>query len=301
MKNIKNYVLVVLLLFGVFLVSDSLSIVMNKNSGNTQKKVSIKNNKNPFENISLEAQAVYVYDLNKKEVLFAKNEEMQIPLASLTKVMTAIIASKNSKNEETLTVNRKNLIPEGDSGLLVDEDWSLKNLIDFTLVSSSNDGASMLASVISVDSDDEYNSSFVRKMNYMADKIGMNQTYFLNESGLDLSKNISGAYGSAKDMAILFSYLLNTYPNLLEATTYETIKVESSAATHKVKNTNKIIDKIPGVIASKTGFTDLSGGNLVIAYDAGPMHPIVISVMGSSMDGRFRDVNKLVEASLMSL
>ncbi len=302
MKNIKNYVLIALLLSGVFVVSDSLDIVRN-NRNSEIKNISLKSNKNMFSNISIEARSVYVYDVNNKKVLFAKNEEVQIPLASLTKVMTAIIAKENSFKGETLTVKRKNLKPEGDSGLLVDEKWNLKNLTDFTLISSSNDGANMLASVGSIDSNfsESSNSSFINKMNNMADTLGMKQTYFLNESGLDLSKNISGAYGSAKDMAILFSYLLNKYPNLLEATTYKTIKVDSSEKTHVAKNTNKAVDIIPGLIASKTGFTDLSGGNLVIAYDAGPMRPIIISIIGSSAEGRFSDVSKLVDASLKSL
>ena len=68
------------------------------------------------------------------------------------------------------------------------------------------------------------------------------------------------------------------------------------------KNVRKVFHKIhKSQIASKTGFTDLAGGNLVIAFDAGLSHPIIISVLGSTQEGRFRDVEKLVTASLMSL
>jgi D-alanyl-D-alanine carboxypeptidase len=63
-------------------------------------------------------------------------------------------------------------------------------------------------------------------------------------------------------------------------------------------NTNKAIDLLPNVIASKTGFTDLAGGNLVVAFDAGIAHPIIIAVLGSSFDGRFDDMTKLVNSTI---
>jgi D-alanyl-D-alanine carboxypeptidase len=111
----------------------------------------------------------------------------------------------------------------------------------------------------------------------------------------------SGGYGSAKDMAKLFQYIIENKPTLLEATQYEKLAIASKSKVHTADNTNKIVSSIPALIASKTGLTDLSGGNLVIAFDAGLMRPIIISVLGSSEDGRFSDMQKLVEASLYSL
>jgi len=294
-KNIKFYILAVLLLFGVFMVS---TLYKPSAIDKDYKKSTIlsDNHVDQFSNLELEAKSIFVYDIKEGKVLFAKNGEMQIPLASLTKAMTALVAIESSKENNMITVRQDNLELEGDSGLLVDEIWSLKNLMDFTLISSSNDGANMLASVGMFGSDD-----FVGKMNGFADKLGMNQTYFLNESGLDVSENIAGAYGSAKDMAILFSYILKNHHSLLEATAYEIVEINSLDMLHEVTNTNNIVNEIPSLIASKTGFTDLSGGNLVIAYEAGPMRPIVISVMGSSIDGRFSDVKKLVGASLKTM
>ena len=62
-------------------------------------------------------------------------------------------------------------------------------------------------------------------------------------------------------------------------------------------NTNERIADIPGLIGSKTGFTRLAGGNLVIAYDAGLNRPIVIAVLGSTRKGRFSDVTTLINAT----
>jgi len=255
---------------------------------------------NPFESVFIEAEGVFVYDTTTREVLFAKKPELQFPLASVTKVMTALVAREIAMGKHVV-VTPESLAPEGDSGLLVGEEWGIKDLTDFTLTSSSNDGARALASVGSLThKEDGYDAGeyFVSLMNKKAREIGMTQTFYVNESGLDVSDGVAGAYGSAKDMALLFTHVLNVAPDLMEATSYETIRVSSNQSVHSAKNTNTVTATIPGLLASKTGFTDLAGGNLVIAFDAGPMHPIVIAVLGSSVDGRFDDVKKLVEASL---
>ena len=72
----------------------------------------------------------------------------------------------------------------------------------------------------------------------------------------------------------------------------------SAQNIYPAQNTNYFVDQVPNIIASKTGFTDLAGGNLVIAYDAGLNRPIIISVLGSSEEGRFKDALKLLEASM---
>ena len=64
------------------------------------------------------------------------------------------------------------------------------------------------------------------------------------------------------------------------------------------KNTNIDVEKIPGLLASKTGYTTLAGGNLVVAFDASIGRPIIVVVLGSSQEGRFKDVQSLVNASI---
>jgi D-alanyl-D-alanine carboxypeptidase len=79
------------------------------------------------------------------------------------------------------------------------------------------------------------------------------------------------------------------------------LQFASAEKRYSAENTNVVIDKIPNLIASKTGYTDLAGGNLVIAFDAGLNHPIIISVLGSTEKGRFSDVLQLVQATLKQL
>jgi len=261
---------------------------------------------NPFDSISLDGVAAFVYDVKANEALFAKNEEMQLPLASITKLMTVLAASTYIEENETITIDYKSLDQEGDSGLFAFEEWKARDLFDFTLLVSSNDGASVLASVAGGTKvirtgreGDTPASAFVDEMNSLAKQIGLSQTYFINETGLDPNEELSGGYGSARDTSKLLEYIILNEPRLVEATAYTSLDFKSNSNyEHTATNTNPIIGSIPGLIASKTGFTDLAGGNLVVAFDAGINRPVIISVLGSSKDGRFSDIEKLVEASL---
>lgn len=258
-----------------------------------------------FNNLKLEGKAVYVFDVSNNRVLFQRNEKEKLPLASITKLMTALTAVELLPGNIKITIRDEFLKEEGDSGLLNRESWNLLDLLDYSLVVSSNDGARSISSVIgSMDiknSDfDLGRKDFIMKMNQEAQKLNLKQTYFINESGLD-EGNVSGGYGSAEDMGKLMNYILTNKPEILEATKYTTLKISSANYNHIANNTNLVIDKIPGIIASKTGFTDMAGGNLVVAFDASIGHPIIVVVLGSTQDGRFTDVDKLVQATLKFL
>jgi D-alanyl-D-alanine carboxypeptidase len=135
-------------------------------------------------------------------------------------------------------------------------------------------------------------------MNEKAAVWNLTNTHFINENGLDIDEENSGAYGSAKDMAILFEHVLEEYPQVIEATRGQEVVVESlSHIVHIGENTNTRVKEIPVLLASKTGYTDLSGGNLVIAFSPDLNHPVIISVLGSTYDGRFDDIMKLVQAT----
>lgn len=263
---------------------------------------------NPFEKLSLEAKAVYVWDVNKKEVLYAKNEEAQLPLASVTKLMTALVANEILPQTIVVNINSEDLASEGDTGLFAQEKWILEDLLDFTLLVSSNDGASAIAALAGLHATDtpivnsESKKVFVNRMNKKAREIGLTQTYFMNETGLDSSSRTSGAYGSARDMVVLLKYIIENTPRIVDTTRFASFTFLSlNNIYHNVTNTNNSISNIPGLMASKTGFTELAGGNVVFAFDAGINHPIIISVLGSSLEGRFIDAEKLVAASLKSV
>ena len=254
-----------------------------------------------FENISLGAKSAFVWDIKDKKVLYSLNEEAQLPLASLTKLMTALVAYELVPSGTIITIDDSDIEIEGNSGFSVGEKWRMSEVLDFILMTSSNDGAHALASVIGFVKQDEEKTPqqmFVEEMNKKAKEIGLIQTFYLNESGLDLSRNFSGAYGSAKDMAILMANIIQNKPEILEATRHSELKINSKKFVYDVFNTNKYAENTPGILGSKTGFTDLAGGNLVIGFDVGIGHPIIVSVLGSTKEGRFEDVRQLVNASI---
>lgn len=256
-----------------------------------------------FPVLELEAKSVYIYDSRTKQVIFAKNENERLPLASLTKVMSALVAKDISPAFGTVTITSHALATEGDSGLLNDEKWSLEELLDFSLVSSSNDGIHAVALALgslsnSQATDKEIIDGFVLAMNQKAKELDLKNTYFWNETGLDESEVKGGAYGTAKDVAMLFDYIISTDPELLSATREtESTHVSIDNHEHKAKNTNTVAAEIPGLLASKTGFTSAAGGNLAFAFDPEIGRPIIISILGSSADGRFVDALTLVNAT----
>ncbi|MFA6095245.1 MAG: hypothetical protein WC767_00140 [Candidatus Paceibacterota bacterium] len=255
-----------------------------------------------FPAVEIEARAAYVYDMKEGKSLYEKDSEQQLPLASLTKLMSAYVAATSAPDYLLVRITPADIRQEGDSGLRPDEEWNIRKLIDYSLVVSSNDGMSAIASAtgafIGEGGEAGAEDRFIRRMNETARSIGLSQTYFLNQSGLDVSDALSGGYGSARDIALLMNRILTEAPHLLEATSAKEITISSKDVAHEAENTNKSVASIPHVIASKTGYTGLSGGNLVIAFDAGIDHPIIISVLGSSYDGRFSDMQKLVSATL---
>lgn len=262
-----------------------------------------------FAPVNLEAKSAVVWDVVAGRELFSKNSDLPLPLASLTKVMTAVTIDGKLKNDQKIKITADDLKPEGDSRLVVGDSWRADDLRDFTLLTSSNDGAFALAAVAeskqalppysnASTTPEKLREQFIKEMNYTAAKIGLVNSKFFNEHGLDRTIDKGGAYGSARDMATLFEYALKNHPEILEATRYKNLEFSSSEKKYYGENTNILIDKIPDVIASKTGFTDLAGGNLVIAFDAGLNRPIIVSVLGSTEEGRFTDVLQLVNASM---
>jgi D-alanyl-D-alanine carboxypeptidase len=254
----------------------------------------VKIETSPFEDILLEAQAVYVWDSVTKETLYSQNAEAQLPLASLAKIMVAIVASERLPRSTLVTISDNALQEDSDDGLLRGEKWRLEDLLDFILVASSNDGAAAVAEAFSAEKSAE--NDFVVTMNIEAQALGLSQTYFLNSSGLDINdEELGGSFGSARDIAHMFAYAIKHIPRTLEATRYNELAIMSlDDVVHNVKNTNVALDTLPWVIGSKTGYTDNAGGNLVVAFDAGLAHPVIAVVLASSIEGRFTDMEKLV-------
>lgn len=274
----------------------SLIIFKENQQTNTQELVPAKVDEYQF-NAEIEAEAAMVTELNTGKVLYSKNRAEQKPIASLTKLMTTLVAieefDKNSISQ--IRINENQLDAFGDSGLLVGQVWNVKDLIDFTLITSSNDGAKALA--LSAFGNKE--SDFVLKMNELSNKLGLANTFFANETGLDMnSDQDAGAISSAEDITKILRFITFHQLENFRGTTslYKNFNVDGT--TYNVENTNSSVKQIPGLLLSKTGYTDVAGGNLAVVADIGLNNPVSIVILGSTLKDRERDVEKLIGETL---
>lgn len=263
-------------------------------------------NKNFFPSVDIEAKSAIILDLKEEEVIFEKNSSLQLPLASLAKIMTATVADdilkQNNGLRPLVEITADAVLQSGDDGFFVNEHFNVEDALDIMLLASSNDMAYALAKHLGnfyLQNPDAPVEAFVSRMNQKAKELGLQQTYFLNPTGLDVSKNLAGAYGSAKDIASIADWIVAKKPEMFEITSSgERSFVSFQGFEHTFKNTNRLVYRLPSVIGGKTGFEDLAGGNLVVVVDAGFEHPLIIVVLGSSEQGRFDDIETLYKASL---
>lgn len=247
---------------------------------------------NPFDTTAIRARGAVVYDISRNETIYRHNADTVLPLASLTKVMTAIVAGRLNNPADSVTISAQAIAREGNQGLFAGEVWRPDMLSWFTLISSSNDGAYALG-------EHTGREEFIQQMNEMSTQLDLHNTYFFNETGLDVSVETSGGYSTAEEFAKLFAYGIKMYPGIFAPTRHSSLQVASlSGAMHRAKNTNEDIKSTLGIIASKTGYTKIAGGNLAVIFDVGLNRPMVAVVLGSSAEERFSDIEALINASI---
>ncbi len=242
---------------------------------------------------ALAAKSAVLYDLGTAKVLYQKNAYEQLPLASLTKLMTVEMVLSLKSPDTPVQITRNDLSTAGDSGFKVGQTVMLGDLIKFALVASSNDA--MEAAVASL------GDGFIDKMNSAAVAVGLTKTHFFNVTGLDINQRASGAYGSAYDVARLAAVFYKDHPDFFELTTRADVSIDQNGKELKAAATAAPLQNIPGFVAAKTGYTDLAGGNLVAIFDLEPGRTVVAAVLGSTREGRFSDIKMLLEAARKSL
>jgi len=262
---------------------------------NTQAELSIPEK---IADVNLRAEAAYVWDVRAQRALYAQNESTALPLASITKLMTALLSYELIEQNEVASISRNALLQEGSSGFQIGEQLRIEDLTQMALISSSNDAAyELAASVGTLLGDRDPVAQFVTGMNIRAAELGLESLEFKNMTGLDVSLSEPGSVGSARDVSFLMEHIIDTYPDILLPTREVITQVyNTNGDYHTTENTNEIISKIPNLIGSKTGYTDLAGGNLTIAFDLGHNRPIIVTVLGSTRAERFTDVLTLVAA-----
>ena len=280
------FVFFLLLLYALFFFWQNYQIAKQNEEEVKKEKERIELIRNKIESLELEAKAISVYDITNDKKLYGKNDTLVLPLASLSKIMTALVALVDYKdiNEIQISVNALNQV--GDNSLYLHEKWDPRELVKFMLLTSSNDAAVALS---------ENNSQFLEKMNEKAKRLGLANTIFYNTTGLDTTLSQAGAYSTAEEMNTLASFALLAHPDIFPITAFPDITfISQSGLFHEALNTNTSITKIPNPVLSKTGSTLLAPGNLTLIFKNKEDEEIVVTVLGSSFLGRFSDMEKIV-------
>ncbi len=252
----------------------------------------------PLGTITITGKAAFVYDVRTSRVLFAQEPDTVLPLASITKLMTSLVTTELLPDDTTVSISKKALAQDGASGFVDGEKISVDELRSYAMLASSNDAAYALSNAAgsAIDSSAP-DQTFIKSMNLYAEELGLRSMKFYNATGLDVSTTQAGAYGSARDVSFLMAHILEQHPEILYSTTAKRENIYNNEGTyHEAENTNPIIDTIPNILGSKTGYTDLAGGNLTVAYDAGFDRPIIVTVLGSTYNERFADVTTIIKA-----
>lgn len=236
--------------------------------------------------LELNAEAAIAMRADGERIYYNKNMEVRRPVASLTKLMTAIIVLENYNLDEVIEVPLSAVKREGSRGdLRPSEKITARSLLSMMLIDSSNDAAMALA---------EKNHDFIYLMNKKAKKLGLTNSHFVNPDGLDEG----GGYSSAFDIAKIFSYLASNYPSVLDILKTENMVVYSADGkiAHRLKNTNALLGAISEIKAGKTGYTDMAGGSLALlvsGFHFGDKNNIITVVLGSP--DRFGESEKLIQ------
>ena len=247
-----------------------------------------------FARVPIEAKAAIVYDVSTHKVLYAKNASAQLPLASLTKLLTMYAAFSEFSTSTPITIPASVMGLSAPHAFQPGETFALADLARITLTGSLNDGAAAIAQATA----EQEKLDIHQLLASVASALNLSQTYALNGNGLDMTTAISGGYGSAHDVAVLAGAFAALEPSVASATTHPIAQAFSAQGKlFTIHNTDPMVSNVPGLLLSKTGYTDLAGGNLVLVFNVGIEHPIAVVVLGSTVKSRFTDGMALVDAT----
>lgn len=238
---------------------------------------------------NLTARAVLMFDINNEKTLFERNATTRMPMASITKIMTAIIALENKKASNQYRVRPDAIVGENSMGLEASEVHTLENLLYGLMLPSGNDAAEVLA-----DNFEGGREAFIQAMNDKAKALGLSNTNFTNPSGL---QGDGDQYTTAYDLLVITRYAINTFPEFIQITsTYEhTIPQTRTHKAYTLYNETNLITSYPGVKGVKTGYTPEAGMCLVtyIEYEGQRIIGVILN-----SESRREEMKSLLDYSL---
>lgn len=205
------------------------------------------------------AKSALFIETKTGQVLYSKDANKKLPIASLAKIMTALIVLDRKGIDDKFVVSKQAQETEADKMLLIaGEKLTLRELLFGIFLISANDAAEVLAEGTTGD-----RAEFLLLMNIKGQQLGMYDTYFANPTGLDEDENNS--YSTAYDLAILTRYLIRAHPVVVEIsqTPYIYLPATLDHQDYDMYSGINLLTTYPGVVGLKTGYTPEAGYTLI--------------------------------------
>jgi D-alanyl-D-alanine carboxypeptidase len=237
-------------------------------------------------NPTVQASSALVVDIGSGKVLWGKETETRRQIASITKLMTAIIVLEENSPNDIVTISRNASLIEGSRIWLAPGDkLTVQDLVAAMLIHSANDAAYALA-------ENNANGSienFVKKMNKKAQELGLKNTHFANPMGFDGTEN----YSTAQDIAQLgqYAYRKAIIRNIVATSSTEIKSIQGHS--YKLESTNDLLTKDHRFKGLKTGHTSEAGYSFVGVAEGSEGYPVIIIVFNSP--NRFQESINLMD------
>lgn len=239
-----------------------------------------------IERPQLSAKSAIIYDMRSSRYLYSKSPGDRLPVASLTKLLSAIVVLENLNLDDVVIVSKESLKVDGEKQTLyLDEKIKVRDLLKMMLVESSNDAAYALrihASSSGID--------LIGLMNRKTIELGMSNSIFHDPAGLN-----DAALSTSEDLVKLAIYSLK-FDELWSILGEKTTSIYSidGKIEHKINSTNQLLGIVPNIIGGKTGYTDKALGCMLLVVDIPGKNDKIISIVLGSVE-RFTDTEKLVD------
>jgi D-alanyl-D-alanine carboxypeptidase len=256
-----------------------------------------------YADVKIWSGASVAIDADSGTILHYAEGRKQTQIASLTKIMTAILVVGNVENlDEVATITKTALTVDGTvvgcptsvfcnaNQMFAGEKISVRNLLKAMLLNSANDAATALAIHVAKTPED-----FVKLMNAKTKELGLKDTNFCTPSGLEIDGKESECYSSAYDIARIASHSLqyNLIWDIMRVEEEQIYSVDGKYM-HQLKNTDMLLREMPNCLGGKTGFTPLAGKSLLtVAADPTGEHKIISVILND--ENRWEDMKKLVD------
>lgn len=244
--------------------------------------------RNPdFPDPQISAKAFLLYEVKSGKTVLSKNSKQPLPVASLTKLLTALIVSEHLPSEEIVVIDAEshNVDQEG-ADFHLGERLYVKDMLGAMLVQSSNDAAVALAKAVEA----KTGGRFPEMMNRKAYEIGLINSSFLDPAGLN-----DGGYSTAEDLLKLVQYSKRYQEvwGLLGLKSWE-VRSTGGQRAHSFFSTNKLWETLPDILGGKTGYTEGALGCMILEVKGKDGQGSFLTILLGSA-ARFEDTKKLIE------